>query len=73
MAGRLAAFHLSLQARANALRRYAAAFDHFAELEQTAHVEGNVIEHEGAHRYALIALRAFRAEVDDPEPEARDG
>ena len=54
-----------MQARASAIRRYALAHDRFAELEQ-AHV--GTPEAEGAHQYALWALRAVRAELDDPEP-----
>ncbi len=57
-------------ARREALFRYAEAHDHFATQEQTYAGEGNVIEAEGAHAYALIALRAYRAELDDPMPEA---
>lgn len=56
--------------------RYAAAHDHFATLEQR-HSGRNPVEAEGAHAYALICLRAYRAEVDDPTPaglgDPRDG
>jgi hypothetical protein len=51
-------------ARNAAIRRYAYAHDRFAELEQTT----KGAEREGAHRYAMWALRAVRAELDDPEP-----
>ena len=47
--------------------RYAAAHDKFATLEQR-HSGTNPIEAAGAHEYALICLRAYRAEVDDPAP-----
>ena len=47
--------------------RYARAHDKFAELEQR-HALTNPIEAAGAHEYALIALRAYRAELDDPAP-----
>jgi len=55
--------------RGEAIRRYALAHDHFAELEQLLVNEGRVPEAEGAHQYALLALRAYRAELDDPKPE----
>ena len=57
-----------MAARNAAIRRYAMAHDHFAEMEQTATIPA---EKEGAHQHAVWALRAVRAELDDPEP--RDG
>jgi hypothetical protein len=55
-------------ARNAAIRRYAQAHDHFAVIEQQ-HV--GTPEGEGAHRFAVWALRAVRAELDDPEPKER--
>lgn len=59
--------------------RYAAAHDKFATLEQR-YSGHNPIEAAGAHEYALICLRAYRAEIDNPTPaglgdgnEPRDG
>lgn len=57
-----------MAARNAAIRRYARAHDRFAELEQ-ANAGVDPVEAEGAHVYALIALRATRAELDDPEPK----
>lgn len=56
-------------ARRHAIYAYAEAHDHFAEEEQTFAAKGSPIEAAGAHEYALIALRAYRAELDDPEPK----
>jgi len=55
-------------ARREALNALAQAHDHFSEEEQVALAEGRVVEAEGAHQYALMLLRAYRAELDDPEP-----
>lgn len=55
-------------ARREALRHYAAAHEKFAELEQTLTSRGSPVCAEGAHVYALIALRAWVLENDDPEP-----
>lgn len=54
--------------REAALRTYAAAYDRFAETEQMHVLLGNYAEAEGAHAYALWAVRAYKAEMDDPEP-----
>lgn len=54
-------------AKREAQFRYAAAYDKFASLEQR-HAGKNPIEAEGAHAYALICLRAYRNEIDDPAP-----
>lgn len=70
MAQTPARFHLDLAARSRAIRRYALAFDHFSTQEQLARAKGDVIESEGAHRYAVMTLRAYRAEIDDPAPKA---
>lgn len=58
----------AVAARRAAIFAYAQAHDHFATEEQTARAEGRVVEAEGAHEYALIALRAYRNEIDNPEP-----
>ena len=55
--------------RSNAIRTYALAHDHWAEEEQIRRVEGKDAEAEGAHQFALMTLRAYRAEIDDPEPK----
>jgi len=59
----------SREAQEAVLKRLAMAHDRFSELEQLYRVEGNVVEAEGAHQYALITLRAYRAEMDDPDPK----
>lgn len=59
----------AVAARRNAIYTYAMAHDHFANEEQTFSAQGLPVEAAGAHEYALIALRAYRAEMDDPEPE----
>jgi hypothetical protein len=55
--------------RSQAIRTYALAHDHWAEEEQTRIAEGKEVEAEGAHQFALMTLRAYRAEIDDPEPK----
>ena len=55
------------RARRAALAQYAKAHDHFSEQEQISVVRGNAIEAAGFHEFALIALRAYRAELDDPK------
>lgn len=55
-------------AKSGALRMLASAHDHWSEEEQIATAEGRHAEAEGAHQFALLALRAYRAEKDDPEP-----
>ncbi len=55
-------------AHRTALLTYARAHDRFSDLEQ-ANRTCDPIEAEGAHVYALIALRAYRAELDDLEPQ----
>lgn len=56
-------------ARREAIYRYAKAHDRFAEQEQELVTE-HPVEASGAHEYALIALRAYRAEMDDPTPKS---
>lgn len=57
------------QARASALRQYAAAHERFAEREQMAALKGEPYEQEGAHQFGLRLLRAWIAEQHDPTPE----
>jgi hypothetical protein len=49
------------------LRALAEAHDRFSEAEQMYVASGALAMAEGAHTFALIALRAYRAELDDPE------
>jgi hypothetical protein len=56
------------QAAQSARWTYALAHDHFSDLEQQLVGEGRITEATGAHEFALIALKAYRAELDDPEP-----
>ena len=56
-------------ARRAALYRYAQAHERFATLEQLAHSRGRPAEANGAHLFALITLRAYIAEQNDPAPE----
>jgi hypothetical protein len=58
-----------VEARRNVLRRLANRHDHFSEAEQIAVHEGDYAEAEEWHRYALIVLRAYRAEADDRKPK----
>jgi hypothetical protein len=55
--------------RSNALRFYATAWDHWSTEEQLKRAEGQVVEAEGAHQFALMLIRAYRNELDDPEPK----
>lgn len=55
--------------RSQAIRTYALAHDHWSEEEQTLTAEGQTVKAEGAHQFALMVLRAYRAEIDDPEPK----
>lgn len=59
----------SKKARKAALEQYAHAHDHFSEQEQILKLRGQEVEAVGAHAYALQTLRAYRAELDDPEPK----
>ncbi len=56
-------------ARAAVVRQLAAAYDRFAEEEQTLVAEGRYVEAEGAHVVAVRLLRAYQAELDDPKVE----
>jgi hypothetical protein len=62
-------FLRDISARQSCLRQLAQAHDRFSELEQIARAQGDAYDAEGAHRYALWTLRAYRAEMDDREPE----
>ena len=55
-------------ARRAAIFAYAQWHDDYSTEEQTLTAEGRTFEAEGAHQFALILLRAYRAEMDDPEP-----
>ncbi len=55
------------EARQAVLRHLAAAHDRWATHEQIAVQQGDYIEAEGAHAFALWVLRAYRAELDNPE------
>jgi hypothetical protein len=57
------------EARRNVLRVLASRQDDFATEEQLLRGKGEDTAAEGCHRYALIVLRAYRAELDDPAPQ----
>jgi hypothetical protein len=57
------------EARRNVLRILAERQDHFATEEQLLRGKGEDTAAEGAHKYALWVLRAYRAELDDPAPQ----
>ena len=59
---------LERAAREAVLAAIADAHDRFSEKEQIYTASGQHPEAEGAHRYALWCLRAYRAEMDDPDP-----
>lgn len=50
------------------IRQYAAAYDRLAEDEQIAVARGEYDRAQEAHELAMVVLRAYRAEMDDPEP-----
>lgn len=58
-------------AKREAIYRYAAAQERFAELEQVLVAEGRYDEAPAAHELGLVCLRAYRNEIDDPLPEGR--
>jgi hypothetical protein len=60
---------LGKQAKEAVLRQLAFAHDHWSEEEQLLVAQGHPIEAQGAHEYAVAALKAYRAELDDPEPK----
>ncbi len=55
------------EARQAVLRQLAAAHDMWAVYEQIAVQQGDPVEAEGSRRYADWVLRAYRAELDNPE------
>lgn len=55
-------------ARQAVLRGLAAAHDRFSEEEQQLRLIGKDVEAEGAHVVAVRILRAYTAEMDDPNP-----
>jgi hypothetical protein len=57
------------QAAQSARLRYAIAHDKFSDDEQTLVLEGRITEAAGAHQFAQICLKVYRAELDDPEPK----
>lgn len=64
------AYLRDIEARNAALRMYAAAHDRFAEDEQVHRMANELPEANGAHQYAVWALRAWIVERDDPEPRS---
>ena len=52
------------------VRQLAARFDHFAEEDATLIASGRYSDALDAHEFAFQLIRAYRAELDDPEPEA---
>jgi hypothetical protein len=58
-----------LQAQQAVLRQLAHAHDHWSAEQQLLVAQGRPVEAEGAHQLALAALRAYRAELDNPEPK----
>jgi hypothetical protein len=62
-------FLRDISARQSCLRQLAQAHDRFSEMEQILRAQGDTVDAEGAHRYALWTLRAYRAEMDDREPK----
>jgi len=53
------------------LQQLAKAHDRFAEDEQMLRVKKRHEEANTMHGYALVILRAYMAEKDDPKPESR--
>lgn len=60
----------SVRAQRAAAANYVAQHQRFLELKLQLMLVGSEIDAEGAHAYALTALRAHVAELDDPEPPA---
>ena len=58
---------LLTRARRAALEQYAHAHDAWSEREQLAALEGDVAYREECHRYAVMVLKAYRLELDDPK------
>lgn len=57
-------------ARKAVLRVLAERADHFAEMEQLLVQEGKYADAEGAHKFGMWCLRAYKGEADDPKPLA---
>ena len=62
---------LDIAARSSALYAIAQAHDRFSERAQIALVEGDAKNAAELNRYADWCLRAYRAELDDPQPKGR--
>ncbi len=60
---------LEAVARQHVLYQLAQAHDHWSEEEQLFVGKDRPIEAAGAHQMALMTLRAYRAELDDPQPK----
>lgn len=59
-----------LAIRRRALLNYAQMHESLSELEQMYIGVGRAYEAEGAAAWARVALRAYQAEINDPEPPA---
>jgi hypothetical protein len=57
-----------MAAKSAVLRQLAHAHDHWSEQEQLLRLQADAIQAEGAHQMALVTLKAYRAELDNPEP-----
>jgi hypothetical protein len=57
-----------LHAREAVLRQLAHAHGHWSEQEQLLRLQADPIQAEGAHLMAVVTLKAYRAELDNPEP-----
>lgn len=57
------------RARVAVLYQYAEAHDVFSEMEQRMMHRACVLEAAAIHEFAVRVLRAYRAELDDPEPK----
>jgi rRNA maturation endonuclease Nob1 len=56
-------------ARTAVIRQLAEAYDCHAEREQVMVFEGDYEPAQVLHEVAIRVLRAYRAEMDDPQPE----
>lgn len=52
-----------------AIRWYALRHDAFSEHEHVHQLAEEIAAAEDCHNVALLLLRAYRAEIDDPEPQ----
>ena len=55
-------------ARVAVLDQLTEAYEHWAEEEQLKTQSGEYVEAQGAHRFALIVLKAMDAEENNPVP-----